>query len=212
VRYKDWFREEKKKQYMVDLVKWLEIELREKEVAPPPHQYFRAIQMTPYEKTKVIILGSEPYSETFRSAGLAYGVAQNQRITVELRNIFRELRDDCKRYNTDETLESWAEQGVLLLNNTLSVREGVPGSHTNIGWETFTGNYLKLLSRKARPLVFLLWGKQAKARLPFITGKHLVLQAAAPSRFTAHYGFFGCKHFTKTNAFLKAHNMETIKW
>ena len=182
-------------------------------VYPPQAQVFRAFELTPIEKIRVVIIGQDPYHGDGQAEGLSFSVPVGISIPPSLRNIFKELDSDIGvSVRTSGSLESWAGQGVLLLNSVLTVRAGEPGSHRGKGWEVFTDAIIKRLSLEHENLVFLLWGKYAQEKGALIDrSKHLVLESAHPSPFSATK-FFGCKHFSKTNAYLVAHGKSPILW
>ncbi len=183
-------------------------------IYPPGSQIFSAFDRTPLDKTKVVILGQDPYHGPGQAHGLSFSVPEGIAIPPSLRNIFKELKTDI---GIDKplsgNLELWASQGVLLLNATLTVRANVAGSHQNRGWEKFTDSVIQKLSNHKSNLVFILWGKYAQAKESLINpNKHFILKAAHPSPFAADRGFFGCKHFSKTNEYLKKKGIPEIDW
>ncbi len=183
-------------------------------VFPPPKLVFHAFTLCPFDQVKVVILGQDPYHGPGQAHGLSFSVPENVAIPPSLRNIYKEINADIgSPIPTTGNLKHWATQGVLLLNATLTVLPNTPGSHQNLGWETFTDAVIKKISEEKEHVVFLLWGKYAQAKAELIdTKKHLVLAAPHPSPFSAHTGFLGCRHFSKTNAYLKANHLEEIKW
>lgn len=183
-------------------------------VFPPPKLIFNAFTQCPFDAVKVVILGQDPYHGKGQANGLAFSVPENVTLPPSLQNIYKEIKDDIGSVASPSgNLERWARQGVLLLNATLTVEASSPGSHQNQGWEAFTDAVIKKLSDQKKHVVFLLWGKYAQDKGKHIdTQKHLVLTAAHPSPFSAHNGFFGCKHFSKTNAYLEDHGMSPIVW
>jgi uracil-DNA glycosylase len=205
--------EEFTKPYFNDLKSFLVEEKKQHTVYPPGKRIFAAFDFTPFDKVKVVILGQDPYHGEGQANGLCFSVADGIRQPPSLVNIFKELREDegCDIPKTGN-LEPWAEQGVFLLNATLTVRANTAGSHQNKGWELFTDAVIKTLSDKKENLVFLLWGNYAKAKTVLIdANKHLVLTAAHPSPL-ARGAFFGSKHFSQTNKFLKSKGIEEIYW
>ena len=182
-------------------------------VFPPGKLIFSAFNLTPFEKVKVVIIGQDPYHGANQAHGLCFSVQEGIRQPPSLVNIFREINDDLGiPVPKSGNLEHWAKQGVLLLNATLTVRAGQPGSHQNKGWEIFTDNVIKVLSEKKAELIFLLWGKYAQGKEPLIdTARHQVLKAAHPSPL-AGGAFFGCRHFSKTNELLRKSGQKEIKW
>ena len=183
-------------------------------IYPPKGQWFRAFELTPLSQTKVVILGQDPYHNPEQAQGLSFSVPEGMTLPPSLRNIYQELEADLGiDPNTSGDLSRWATQGVLLLNSVLTVEKNTPGAHANSGWEEFTDTVIDILNTQKQHLVFLLWGAYAQKKAQWIdTSKHLVLKAAHPSPFSAHKGFFGCKHFSQANNYLKMHGLETINW
>ena len=200
--------------YFLNLKKFLIEEKKQYIIYPPGSLMFSAFNLTPLNKVKVIILGQDPYHGTKQAHGLCFSVPVGVKNPPSLKNIFKELSDDLGIEPSESgNLESWAKQGVLLLNSTLSVRANQAGSHQNKGWETFTDSVISTLSEKKSGLIFILWGNYAKAKEKLIdTDKHYILKAAHPSPFSAYSGFFGCKHFSKTNEILKNSGFPEIDW
>ena len=210
----DLLKGEFEKPYYLSIRQFLKNEYSTRTIFPPMHDIFNALKYTPFENTKVVILGQDPYHEPGQAHGLSFSVKKGVKIPPSLVNIYKELNTDVgmKIPNHGE-LTSWATQGVLLLNATLTVRQGQANSHQKIGWATFTDNVIKLLNESERPIVFLLWGGNARSKKAYITGKHhLVLESVHPSPLSAFGGFFGCKHFSKANAFLESTNQAPINW
>jgi uracil-DNA glycosylase len=206
------------KPYFKDLAEFVKNEYKTQTVYPPPKNIFRAFDLCPFDKVEVVILGQDPYHGAGQANGLSFAVSEQTKLPPSLQNIFKELSVD---YNLPlETLmkkggdlSRWAKQGVLLLNATLTVRGGTPGSHQRCGWEEFTDAAIKVLSEKREHLVFILWGNYAKAKGAHIDrSKHLVLESAHPSPFSAYNGFFDSKPFSKTNNYLKEHGKKPIDW
>ena len=183
-------------------------------VYPPPKYIFNAFDLCPFDRVKVVILGQDPYHGTAQAHGLCFSVPKGVTIPPSLKNIYKELESDVGiPIPATGNLEKWAEQGVLLLNATLTVRAGQPGSHQNKGWEEFTDDVIRRISDEKEHVVFMLWGNYAKAKRVLInTNKHLVLEAAPPSPFSAYNGFFGCKHFSRANEYLRANGKKEIAW
>ncbi len=183
-------------------------------VFPPPKLIFNAFSQCSFDDVKVVLLGQDPYHNLGQAHGLSFSVQDGIKIPPSLQNIFKELVSDVGiDVPRSGNLEHWAKQGVLLLNATLTVEQNKAGSHQGLGWETFTDAVIKKISDKKEHVVFLLWGKYAQEKGAIIDGgKHLVLKAAHPSPFSAYSGFFGCRHFSKTNFYLKAHNIDEIVW
>ena len=200
--------------YFIGLRQFLVEEKKQYTIYPPGPQIFAAFNLTPFESVKVVILGQDPYHGKGQAHGLCFSVPQMITPPPSLINIFKEIRDDLGiPLPNHGNLQSWAGQGVLLLNATLTVRANQPGSHQNKGWETFTDTVIRKLSEKKTGLVFLLWGKYAQAKEYLIDAKkHHVLKAAHPSPYSASAGFFGCRHFSKTNELLKIQGKSQINW
>lgn len=188
-------------------------EYEKKTIYPKKTLVFRAFTAD-LNQVKVVILGQDPYHTPGAAHGLAFSVPSNQAIPPSLINIYKEIDNDIgKHENKTGDLSSWKEQGVLLLNNTLTVEAHLAGSHRGHGWETFTENVIKHLNEKRPHLVFMLWGRDARSKTPLIDDtKHLILESPHPSPLSAHYGFFGNHHFSKANAFLREHGMTEIRW
>lgn len=205
--------EEFKKDYFINLKSFLLEERKQSVVYPPGNRIFAAFDFTPFDKVKVVILGQDPYHGEGQANGLCFSVTEGIRQPPSLVNIFKELKEDLGcGIPQSGNLERWAQQGVFLLNATLTVRANTAGSHQNKGWELFTDAVIKTLSDKKENLVFLLWGNYAKAKAELIdANKHLILTAAHPSPL-ARGAFFGCKHFSKTNEFLRGKGIEEINW
>ncbi len=202
------------KEYYRNLYEKVRNEYRTCRVYPPSSDLFNAFHYTPLENVKVVILGQDPYHEEGQAHGLCFSVKQDIEIPPSLQNIYQELHDDVGTYIPDNGyLVKWAEQGVLLLNTVLTVRAHIAGSHRNIGWELFTDAAIRILDEQDRPIVFLLWGRNAAEKENILRNPgHLVLKAPHPSPLSAYRGFFGCRHFSRTNAFLEAHGEGTIDW
>lgn len=197
---------------------WLKAEeAAGKRIYPPRGSRLRALELTPLDKVKVVILGQDPYHGAGQAHGLAFSVPEGVRVPPSLVNIYKELASDCGiTIPPHGNLEHWARQGVLLLNNSLTVQEGQAGSHQKKGWEAITDAAVAAVAAKPEPCVFLLWGSHARKKAERVPGlansHHLVLTAPHPSPLSAHSGFFGCKHFSRTNEFLKANGREPIDW
>ena len=184
-------------------------------IYPPRDSWFKALEYSSFEKTKVIILGQDPYHGEGQAEGLSFSVPKGIVIPPSLRNIFKELQSDDVSFSKPEhgNLVSWANQGVLLLNSVLTVEKNSPASHANQGWENFTDQVIQILSSHKNNLVFILWGAYANKKSELIdSNKHLILSAPHPSPFSAYKGFFGSKHFSKTNSYLVSTNQEAIDW
>ncbi len=201
-------------QYFIELKEFLIEERSKYNIYPPGRLIFNAFNKTPFEKVKVVLLGQDPYHGKGQAHGLCFSVPGGILPPPSLVNIFKELTTDLNiSFPAHGNLEKWADQGVFLLNATLTVRASRPGSHQNKGWEIFTDSVIKKISEKRAGIVFLLWGKYAQAKQVLIdTDKHYILKAAHPSPYSADYGFFGCKHFSKTNNILSRHGLPVIDW
>jgi len=200
--------------YFTELKRFLVDEREKHTIYPPGRQIFAAFNHTPFDKVKVVIIGQDPYHGVGQANGLCFSVSNGIKPPPSLINIFKELNVDLGlAIPSSGNLESWAKQGVLLLNATLTVRANTPGSHQNKGWEIFTDTIIKQLSEQKKGLVFLLWGRYAQAKEILVDAKkHHVLKAAHPSPFSAYNGFFGCKHFSTTNELLKKEGLTAIDW
>lgn len=183
-------------------------------LCPKKENIFKAFEKTNFSEIKIVILGQDPYHGKNQANGLAFAVNENHKTPPSLINIFKEIKNDLN-YNSQskKNLESWANQGVLLLNSSLSVRLGTPNFHSNLGWDLFTNNILKEISLLKNKVVFILWGNYAQKKEVLIDfKKHLILKAPHPSPLSAYRGFFGCKHFSKANEFLKSNHLKEIIW
>lgn len=200
--------------FFAELKAFLVEEKKQYRVFPPGNLIFNAFNQTPFEKVKVVLLGQDPYHEEGQAHGLCFSVREGVPMPRSLVNICKELQSDVGvPLSGCGDLSSWARQGVLLLNATLTVRAHQAGSHQNHGWEQFTDTVIRTISDKKEHVAFLLWGNYAQAKIPLIDqNKHLVLKAAHPSPLSASRGFFGCRHFSKTNAWLEAHGLEAVDW
>ena len=201
--------------YMQHLREFLvEEKAQGKHIFPLGSEYFRAMDLTPLDEVRVVILGQDPYHGAGQAHGLCFSVRPGVRIPPSLVNIYKEMREDLgippARHGF---LEHWAKQGVLLLNSVLTVEEGRAAAHQGKGWERFTDAAIRAVNEQPHPVVFMLWGAYAQKKAAFVdTKRHLVLKAAHPSPLSAHNGFFGCRHFSKANAFLEAHGRKPIDW
>ncbi len=206
--------EEFGKEYFKKLTEFVRSEYLSGKVFPPPKFIFHALELCPFEKVKVVILGQDPYHGEGQAHGLCFSVPEDVAMPPSLQNIYKEIIAELGgTMPKSGNLEHWAKQGVLLLNATLTVRAHTAGSHQGKGWETFTDAIIKTVSEKKEHLVFLLWGNYAKKKSELIDWeKHLVLESAHPSPFSATNGFFGNKHFVQTNAYLITHDREPIRW
>ncbi len=213
--WKEKLQGEFEQEYFTELTKFVKEAYTKGTVYPAPKNIFRAFDLCPFERVKVVILGQDPYHGERQANGLAFAVNEKEVVPPSLRNIFKEIASDLDKplVHTDGDLSRWAKQGVLLLNATLTVRAHVAGSHQEKGWEQFTNAVIRALSEEREYLVFMLWGNYAKAKGAHIDRtKHLVLLAPHPSPLSAHAGFFGCKHFSKANDYLIAHHETPIDW
>ncbi|GHA57789.1 uracil-DNA glycosylase [Pontibacter akesuensis] len=206
--------DEFEKPYFKELVSFVKDEYTTQKVYPAGNQIFNAFQMCPFDEVKVVILGQDPYHGPNQANGLAFSVSDKVRTPPSLLNIFKEIKSDLgKDMPATGNLERWAQQGVLLLNATLTVRAGNAGSHQKKGWEEFTDAVVQQVNELKEHVVFMLWGAYAQKKGAFIDErKHLVLIAAHPSPFAADRGFFGTKHFSKANKYLQEHGKEPIEW
>jgi uracil-DNA glycosylase len=214
----DWFpavRAEFAKPYYRELYRFVSEEYRTKQIFPPPQDLFNALHLTPLGKVKVVILGQDPYHNVHQAHGLCFSVPEDQpEIPPSLINIYRELHDDlgCTIPNHG-FLADWARQGVLLLNAVLTVEAHKANSHKGKGWEQLTDTIIRKLNEKKEPVVFILWGANARSKKQFITDpRHLILESVHPSPLSAYNGFFGSKPFSKTNDFLKKNGLKPIDW
>lgn len=213
----DWdemLKEEVEKPYFNDLRYKLAREYKQYEVYPPKEDLFSALKLTSYSGTKAVILGQDPYHGPGQAHGLSFSVRPGVRVPPSLQNIYKELHSDLGASVPNHGyLVHWAEEGVLMLNNVLTVRRGQPQSHQGIGWERFTDAVIEALNHRSQPAVFILWGSHAQKKGAFIDkSKHLVIESSHPSPFAAHRGFFGSRPFSRTNAFLTEHGMQPIDW
>ena len=214
----DWLlclQDEFKKPYYKKLYQFVRQEYNTRVVYPPADDIFNAFHFTPLSKVKVLILGQDPYHGEHQAHGLCFSVLPDQpELPPSLQNIYKELQDDLGCYIPNNGyLKKWADQGVLLLNTVLTVRAHQAGSHQGKGWEQLTDASIQAVNEQDRPIVYLLWGKPAQSKISMLTNpKHLILTAPHPSPLSAYRGFFGCKHFSKTNEFLKEKGIEPIDW
>ena len=202
------------KPYYASLYKKVLSEYRTETVYPPANDIFKAFELTPLHKVKAVILGQDPSHEPGQAQGLCFSVNPGIDIPPSLQNIYKELHDDLGcRIPNNGSLVKWAQQGVLLLNTVLTVRAHRANSHKGIGWEEFTDAAIRALNEEDRPIAFLLWGRQAQAKEMMLTNpEHLILKAAHPSPLSAYNGFFGCRHFSKTNKYLKMNGLTPVDW
>lgn len=186
-----------------------------KKVFPPPQDVFRAFALTPFSSVRVVILGQDPYHDNSQACGLCFSVPQGITVPPSLKNIYKEIEADTgiKKDPTSGDLTSWATQGVFLLNAILTVVAHTPASHKGKGWEEFTDTVIRTISEKHEHVVFMLWGNYARSKKTLIDEtKHCILEAPHPSPFSAHSGFFGCKHFSKCNTYLRKNSKKEIEW
>lgn len=216
---KEWRKKlfsELEKPYFKQLIRFLKDEtLENKKVYPASENIFRALQAFDFNEARVVILGQDPYHGENQAIGFSFAIPNNHfPKPPSLQNIFKEIKSDLnvEFSNHESDLSGWVQQGVLLLNTVLTVRAGEPLSHRGKGWETFTDQILKELGAREKPLVFLLWGSAAQQKKQWIGKQHFVLEAVHPSPLSAYRGFLGCKHFSKTNAFLKSRDEPEIDW
>ena len=211
----DAMHEEFQKPYYKELYQFVKDEYSTTVIFPPADDIFNAMHFTPLDKVKVLLLGQDPYHNVDQAHGLSFSVLPSQtKIPPSLQNIYKELKTDlgCSIPNNGY-LKKWADQGVLLLNTVLTVRAHQANSHQGKGWEKFTDAIIQAVNAQDRPIVYMLWGKPAQKKIPMLTNpKHLILKAAHPSPLSANNGFFGCKHFSQANEFLKANGVKPIDW
>ncbi len=214
----DWdklLEDEFKKEYYLKLRHFLANEYKTQRIFPGMYDIFNAMKLTSYNDVKAVIIGQDPYHGEGQAHGLSFSVKKGVAPPPSLVNIFKEIKSDVGIDNSGKhgELTKWAENGVLLLNSVLTVRANTPKSHQGMGWEIFTDDVIKLLNLREKPMVFLLWGRDAKNKAKLITNpNHCILMSAHPSPLSAHNGFFGCKHFSKANEFLISKGIEPIDW
>ena len=214
-KWDDILKSEFESEYFEKLYEFLKEEYKSKVIYPEKENIYNALKLTPPEKVKAVIIGQDPYINPGEAHGLAFSVQEGIKIPPSLRNIYKELNGDTG-VNIPKTgcLVSWAEQGVLLLNTVLTVESGKSNSHAKKGWEKFTDAVIKYIGEKESPAVFILWGKNAHSKEEFIvkSDKHLILKAPHPSPLSASTGFFGCRHFSRTNKFLSDNGLDAVNW
>ncbi|OQX99913.1 MAG: uracil-DNA glycosylase [Bacteroidetes bacterium 4572_128] len=210
--WKQVLKQEFEKDYFHKLVDFVKSEYKNYQIFPKGKDIFNAFSQCPFEDVRVVIIGQDPYHGENQAHGLCFSVSEDVKIPPSLKNIFKEIKNDIgKEIPKSGNLERW--KGVLMLNSILTVRKSKASSHKNIGWEVFTDAVIKIISEKKENIVFLLWGAYARKKGEIINKeKHLVLESVHPSPFSAYSGFFGNKHFSKTNDFLKCKNLSTINW
>lgn len=203
-----------KKPYYAELYRFIKAEYSRAVIYPNADDIFNAFHFTPLSQVKVVILGQDPYHNEGQAHGLCFSVKPKVEIPPSLVNIYQELKDDLGCYIPNNGyLEKWARQGVLLLNTVLTVRAHQANSHQGRGWERFTDAVIQAVNAQDRPIVFLLWGRPAQMKRAMLNNpKHLILEAPHPSPLSAYRGFFGCKHFSRTNEFLQSHGITPIDW
>ena len=205
---------ESKKEYYINLMNFVDEEYKTKTIFPEKENIYSAFKYTPYNKVKVVIIGQDPYHGEGEAHGLSFSVCPNVKIPPSLKNIYKELNAEIGCYIPNNGyLAKWADQGVLLLNAVLTVEKDKPASHRGKGWEIFTDNIIAEINKKDEPVVFMLWGNFAKSKKELLNNpKHLVLESAHPSPFSARHGFFGNNHFILANEYLKKNGLEPIDW
>lgn len=213
----DWdiiLKEETEKDYFQNLLSLIKKEYETKTIYPKQTEIFKAFRNTPYEQTKVVILGQDPYHGVNQAEGLSFSVKIGVQKPPSLQNIFKELQSDLGyEIPQNGSLVKWTEEGVLLLNTVLTVEANKPASHKDLGWEKFTDEVIKKVNEKTTPVVFILWGSFARSKKAFITNPiHYIVESPHPSPFSAYNGFFGSKPFSKTNNFLISKNIKPINW
>ena len=213
----DWdqiLKEEFNKEYYLNLRNFLAYEYKNYKIHPDMYDIFNALKYTAYEDVKVVLLGQDPYHGVNQAHGLCFSVQKGVAQPPSLKNIFKELQEDLGcRIPNHGNLTKWANEGVLMLNTVLTVREGNANSHANKGWEKLTDSIICKLNESKKPIVFLLWGRNAQSKMNLITNpNHLILKCAHPSPLSAYNGFYGCRHFSKTNNFLMKNGFKPIDW
>lgn len=213
----DWdavLADEFKKDYYLKLREFLKREYATKTVYPDMYSIFNALKLTPLSKVRAVILGQDPYHEPGQAMGLCFSVGDSTRLPPSLVNIYKELESDLGLPPSKSgDLSCWARQGVLLLNTVLTVRRGEANSHRRMGWEQLTDRIISCVNEKKEPVVFILWGREARSKKTLITsGRHLVIESAHPSPLSAYYGFFGSRPFSRANSFLEENGVQPIDW
>jgi len=211
--FEEFLKEEEQKDYYKNLKSKIDEEYKNYICYPEYNNIFNALKATEFKNIKVVILGQDPYHEPNQAHGLAFSVLC-EKLPPSLKNIYKEMEDDLNiKINQDGNLDYLAKQGVLLLNTTLTVRNGLAFSHKDFGWDIFTDNVIKRLNEENRPIVFILWGSPAQKKMVYLNNPHhLIIKSAHPSPLSAYRGFFGSKPFSKTNDFLIKNGVEPIKW
>ena len=213
--WKKHLKEEFEKDYFITLTDFVRDEYQNNQIYPPPKYIFRAFDKTPFDQVKVVILGQDPYHGEGQANGLCFAVNKGVRLPPSLQNIYKELESDLGiKPKTSGDLENWADQGVLLLNATLTVKAKTAGSHQKKGWEEFTDAVIKTLSNQRESLVFILWGRYAQEKGKIINRNknHLIIESPHPSPFSAHSGFFGSAPFSQTNTYLTLSGKDPVNW
>ena len=212
--WKNHLKSEFEKPYFKELVEFVKQEYQNGTIYPSGSNIFKAFELCPFDKTRVVIVGQDPYHQPNQAMGLSFSVPKSEQLPPSLQNIYKEIESDLGIVPIKSgDLTRWASQGVLLLNATLTVKQNSAGSHQKKGWEEFTDAVIHILNEKSEKIVFMLWGKYAQKKGEFIDReKHYVLEAAHPSPFAAYSGFFGCKHFSKCNKYLILNESEEIDW
>ena len=207
-------KDEFKKEYFTNLMNFIKNEYKTKTIYPKQNEVFNAFRYTDFNNVKVVIIGQDPYHGPNQAEGLSFSVSNEVLKPPSLQNIFKELESDLGiPFPKHNSLKPWAKQGVLLLNAVLTVEEHKPTSHKDKGWERFTDDVIKIINKKQQPVVFILWGAFARSKKNLITNpKHLIIESAHPSPFSARNGFFGSKPFSRTNEFLRKNNLKEIDW
>lgn len=212
----NWYsilKDEFAKDYFLSLQKFLNSEYSNYTIFPKEENIFKALNLVPIDRVKVVIIGQDPYHEPGQAQGMSFSVPENFPFPPSLINIFKEIETDLNiKCKNSGDLTRWAKQGVLLLNTVLTVRKGFANSHKDKGWEKLTSKIIEILGKKKEPIVFMLWGSYAQSFASLIEKQHLILKAPHPSPLSAYRGFFGCKHFSKCNEFLAKNNKEPIDW
>lgn len=213
-KWDEILKEEYEKEYFINMLKHLQIEYHNKTIFPPKHDVFKAMRLTDYDDIKVVIIGQDPYHGVGEAEGLSFSVQDGTKKPPSLKNIFKELKDDLG-YNEPKSgsLVKWAKEGVLLLNAILTVEKDKPLSHKGLNWERFTDEVIKKINEREKPVVFILWGNFAKSKKRLITNpNHYVIESTHPSPFSARYGFFGSRPFSKANNYLISKKISPVNF
>ena len=207
-------KDEYNKEYFTSLLSYLDKEYEVKKIYPEKENIFTAFKLTDYDEVKVVIIGQDPYHNYHQAHGLAFSVYPDSKIPPSLRNIYKEIESDLNiKMSKNGNLTSWAKQGVFLLNTILTVEENKPGSHKSIGWTKFTDAVIKVLNERSKPIVFILWGNEAQKKVRLITNEsHVILKSCHPSPLSVFHGFYGCRHFSITNQYLRKWYEQEIDW